>query len=283
MKKMMLVSFSAAAFLAVGVFSAFSASPDGGGANAAQANFTVDLIKTNVLEGEWSGLEVTQGQAGPATLTVKGNTLEFHGAGADDWLKGTFELHDGATPKELLGVVTDCVSADAIGKKIYAIYRIEDGAITIEGNPPGSTSFPTEFGQAGGRQFVFKHATQTNLKADVTKTNAFEGEWSGVEITQGQEGPATMSVKGNTIEFHGTDSNDWLKGTFELHDGVKPKEFLGVVTDCASADMIGKKIYAIYRIEDGSITIAGNPPGSTSYPATFGLADCREFVFKPKK
>ncbi|HEY3853950.1 MAG TPA: hypothetical protein VGO67_06125 [Verrucomicrobiae bacterium] len=109
------------------------------------------------LEGSWRGRDVTPGQEGPATLKFVGQTVEFHGATDDDWLKGTFTLREDATPKQWIGVVTDCPSADAIGKKCYAIYKIEDGTLTIAGTPIGNEEFPTAFDASNARQFVFKH------------------------------------------------------------------------------------------------------------------------------
>jgi uncharacterized protein (TIGR03067 family) len=110
-----------------------------------------------VLEGSWAGDELTVDHTGTATLKVNGNALEFHGADPNDWLKGTFTLHEDAKPKQFAGIITDCASPDYVGKQIYAIYRIEDGALIISGNAPGETNFPTTFTPEGGREFVFKH------------------------------------------------------------------------------------------------------------------------------
>jgi uncharacterized protein (TIGR03067 family) len=89
-----------------------------------------------------------------------------------------------------------------------------------------------------------------------------------------------MTVSGHTLRFHGADPNDWLTGTFVLDENASPKRFAGVVMDCGSADYIGKKCCAIYKIEDGALTVSGYEPGVTDFPATFGDPKAREIVFK---
>ncbi len=115
-----------------------------------------------------------------------------------------------------------------------------------------------------------------------TKTGltAFEGSWIGRDLTPGQEGPATLNVSGQNIEFHGTDANDWLKGTFTLREDTTPKQFVGIVSECGAPEYAGKYCYAIYKIEDGALTVAGYEPGITNFPRAFDAPDARELVFK---
>ena len=106
---------------------------------------------STVFEGSWNGRE------GPASLIVSGQTLEFHGADADDWIKGTFTLREDINPKQWVGTVTECAAPEVIGKKCYAIYKIEDGALTISGNQPGDSNIPQAFDAPGSREVIFKH------------------------------------------------------------------------------------------------------------------------------
>jgi uncharacterized protein (TIGR03067 family) len=109
---------------------------------------------------------------------------------------------------------------------------------------------------------------------------AFEGSWKGREATPGREGPASLAVSGQSLEFHGAEANDWLKGTFTLREDTNPKLCIGIITDCSDAQYVGKKFYAIYRIEDGTMTISGNEPGNTDIPSTFDAPGTREIIFK---
>jgi uncharacterized protein (TIGR03067 family) len=102
------------------------------------------------MERKWPG------QQGSASLTFAGQTLEFHGADANDWCKGTFILRENTDPKQLVGTLTDGPGSDAVGKTIYAIYKIDGATLTISGNAPGDLNVPAAFDTPGARQFVFK-------------------------------------------------------------------------------------------------------------------------------
>jgi len=110
------------------------------------------------FEGSWKGRDMTLGSEGSVSLTVSGQTLEFHGAATDDWVKGTFTLREDASPKQFVAIVTDCAAPENIGKKSHAIYKIEDGTLTISGNELGDPNFPATFDAPGSRQLVFKHS-----------------------------------------------------------------------------------------------------------------------------
>ena len=72
-------------------------------------------------------------------------------------MKGTFTLREDTNPKQWVGIVTECAAPEAVGKKCYAIYKIEDGTLTITGNAPGVSDIPSAFDAPGSREFVFKH------------------------------------------------------------------------------------------------------------------------------
>jgi uncharacterized protein (TIGR03067 family) len=85
------------------------------------------------------------------------------------------------------------------------------------------------------------------------------------------------------MEFHGADANDWLKGTFTLREDTNPKQFVGLVTDCPDSDYIGKQCFAIYKFEDGALTVAGYSPGAPNFPTAFDAPEARQIVFKHDK
>jgi uncharacterized protein (TIGR03067 family) len=153
MKKIILISLSLAALFVSGC-STPSASNS---APTAPESPAPPKAAPTAFEGSWKGRELTPGREGLATLAVSGQSLEFHGAEANDWLKATFSLREDTSPKQCVGLITDCSDAQYVGKKFCAIYRIEDGTMTISGNEPGSTDIPTTFDAPGTRQIVFKH------------------------------------------------------------------------------------------------------------------------------
>ncbi|HTA28960.1 MAG TPA: hypothetical protein VK731_00670 [Candidatus Cybelea sp.] len=153
MKRVILIPLSIAALFASGCSTA-SEPP-----SAAVASASAAPPKTNptLIEGSWHGHETTPGRDGAASLAVSGESLEFHGAEANDWLKATFSLRDDTNPKEWVGIITDCAQSEYVGKKAYAIYSLENGTLTIAGNEPGNSEIPKTFDAAGSRGFVFKH------------------------------------------------------------------------------------------------------------------------------
>jgi uncharacterized protein (TIGR03067 family) len=153
MKRMIVIHLSIAALFASGC----STPPESNSPAVASENSTPPKTYSTVVDGSWHGREVTPGREGPASLTISGQTLEFHGADANDWLKGTFTLRDDTHPKQFVGVVTECAQPEYVGKKCCAIYKLEDGTLTATGNEPGDSNIPSAFDAAGSRQFVFKH------------------------------------------------------------------------------------------------------------------------------
>jgi uncharacterized protein (TIGR03067 family) len=112
---------------------------------------------------------------------------------------------------------------------------------------------------------------------------ALQGSWKGQEIEGNSERTVSLVLSGANLEFHGADANDWCKGTFSLREDTNPKQMIGVITEGPDPRYVGKTVYAIYRIEDGVLTISGNAPGSPAPPAAFDAPDARQLVFKIEK
>ena len=63
--------------------------------------------------------------------------------------------------------------------------------------------------------------------------------------------------------------NEWYKGTFSINTQTDPKQLDHLLTDCFINEGIGLTVLAIYKIENNSMTFAGNEPGETSRPDSF--------------
>jgi RNA polymerase sigma factor (sigma-70 family) len=103
------------------------------------------------------------------------------------------------------------------------------------------------------------------------------GNWKGQE-----DGGGTVSIdfSGNHVEFHGADPREWYRATFSLREDRNPKQLIAVITDCPFPQYVGKTENAIYRFENGTLTIAGNEPGNANMPKSFDAPGARHFVFK---
>lgn len=113
--------------------------------------------------------------------------------------------------------------------------------------------------------------------------NALQGTWLGTEEGTAPDAHSVLKISGDKLDFVGTDTNDWCKGTFTLHEDTNPKQFVGVIKACPSPDGIGVGIFAIYSIKDGKFTISGSSPGETNFPSSFDAPGARKIVFQRKE
>src|SRR5580704_3118093 len=103
---------------------------------------------------------------------------------------------------------------------------------------------------------AFAYAEPKNSDSEL-----LQGTWLGTEESSAPDAHSILKISGDKLDFVGADTNEWYKGTFTLHENTKPRQFVGVIKECPSADCIGVTIYAIYSIKDGKFTISGNEPG----------------------
>jgi uncharacterized protein (TIGR03067 family) len=109
-----------------------------------------------------------------------------------------------------------------------------------------------------------------------------QGTWKGQEIGVSTEGECCLVISGNNLAFVGVNTNEWYKGTFSLREDVNPKLVVYSITDCPAPRYNGKTSYALYRIENGTLTITANEPGSPVAPSSFDAPDTRRLVLKKK-
>jgi uncharacterized protein (TIGR03067 family) len=110
---------------------------------------------------------------------------------------------------------------------------------------------------------------------------AIQGTWTGQVQEEEGKGTASLVIRGDSLEFHAPDKQEWYKATFSLFD-TTPKQLVATVTGSSVSDFVGQTAYAIYRLEDGTLTLAGNAPGVPVAPASFDAPWARKFVFTKK-
>ena len=111
---------------------------------------------THALQGTWRGYELGRPTNATYKVSFSGNTLDYRGASPSDWCKGTFTLREDTHPKQLIGVMTECVDTQFVGKAVHAIYKIEQDTLTLSGKAPGNAEAPTDFGADYSRTLVLK-------------------------------------------------------------------------------------------------------------------------------
>jgi len=92
-----------------------------------------------------------------------------------------------------------------------------------------------------------------------------QGTWEGAVVGDKAREKITVTIAGNSLHFH-RDTNFWFATTITLPAGTDPKQLLATIKGCPppQADSIGKVVGAIFKIEDGILTLATG--GSDSSP-----------------
>ena len=85
-------------------------------------------------------------------------------------------------------------------------------------------------------------------------------------VGQEKDGKITITITGNALHFH-RDTNFWWKTTIALPADTNPRQLHATIKDCHDCppeqeSSVGKVVVAIFKIEDGTLTLAtGNGDG----------------------
>ena len=86
------------------------------------------------------------------------------------------------------------------------------------------------------------------------------------------DGKITITITGNELHFH-RDPDFWFETTFTLPAGTDPQQLHATIKNCSPPeDSIGDVVFAIFKIEDGTLTLAGLQSSATEPPSTFPSA-----------
>lgn len=108
-------------------------------ADARPASASVGNASAQTLQGHWRGTNTAHpGQE--VTISISGDQIEYRGADANDWLRGTFVVNDQANPKEL-----DVTIHEPVKGTIFCLYQSDGDKITIAAAPHGSSMRPVDF------------------------------------------------------------------------------------------------------------------------------------------
>ncbi len=81
-----------------------------------------------------------QESAGKFTITFSGNSLHFQGLRANEWYDATFTLQEGTRPRQLRATITGSELVKAIGTVVGAIFKIENGTLSLAGLEDGDSN-----------------------------------------------------------------------------------------------------------------------------------------------
>ena len=112
--------------------------------------------------------------------------------------------------------------------------------------------------------FIANAGEQLTTKAKCVvnqPTNAelqlLQGTWEGAVVGDKSDEKITITITGDSLHFH-RDTNFWFETTITLPAGTNPKQLYATIKSCppSQADSIGKVVGAIFKIEDGTLTLA---------------------------
>jgi uncharacterized protein (TIGR03067 family) len=106
-----------------------------------------------------------------------------------------------------------------------------------------------------------------------------QGTWEGFALGQATPGgpfvksadTITITVTGKSFHFH-RDTNFWFETTITLPAGTDPQQLHATIKGTAASqgtNAIGKVVVAIFKIEDGTLTLAARGDGSEETPISF--------------
>ena len=85
------------------------------------------------------------------------------------------------------------------------------------------------------------------------------------------DGKITISITGNSLHFH-RDTNFWFETTFTLPAGTDPQQLRTTIKDGSDKNSIGTEVFTIVKIEDGTLTLAGDQYKPKEPPRSFPIA-----------
>ena len=251
-----------------------------------------DTYSVSDLEGVWMGSVTSTGSALPDGTIIDGG-YEFDSQGnLVDWIGGPGVLStNGNLDISGIGDITGTTTTIHIngnnaeettvcnwqGSQLVSINTIEvnmqcdwatndgsSGSYTLSGIIDKSTEPQDCAGVAGGTAELDDCSTCDNDSSNDCIPD-LEGTWIGNETNSNNVW--TCSITGNEMDL--SSENEWYKGTFSINTQTDPKQLDYLLTDCFISEGIGLTVLAIYKIENNSMTFAGNEPGATTRPDSF--------------
>ncbi|HEX7181695.1 MAG TPA: hypothetical protein VF756_07620 [Thermoanaerobaculia bacterium] len=135
---------------------------------------------------------------------------------------------------------------------------------------------------------ICTQAAGTTNQPTAAELQPLQGSWEGVLVGQETAGKISITITGNSLHFQRLNRNEWYETTFTLPAGTYPQQLHATIKDCTQpCDDVGKVVFAIFKIEDGTLTLAGIQASAVEPPKTFGefpgFEDDRIFRYKLKK
>jgi len=104
------------------------------------------------LQGAWEGFMVGQEAQGKISVTIRDHSLRFH-RDTNFWFSTTFTLPPGTGPQQLHATIQECAEGQesSVGQVVVAIFKIEEGTLTLVALGGGDEEMPKSFEAIEGK------------------------------------------------------------------------------------------------------------------------------------
>ena len=111
-------------------------------------------------------------------------------------------------------------------------------------------------------------------KGTAAELKRLQGTWEGVVVGDKSGQKITITITGNSLHFH-RDTNFWFETTFTQPVGTDPKQLHATIKNGAPGQesSVGKVVVAIYKIENGTLTLVALGGGDEETPKSFEAAE----------
>jgi uncharacterized protein (TIGR03067 family) len=108
-------------------------------------------------------------------------------------------------------------------------------------------------------------ATDAVNQPTAAELQLLQGTWEGAMVGDKAHQTITVTITGNSLHFH-RDTNFWFETTITLPAGKDPKQLHATIKHSSPPEESnGKVVRAVFKIEDGTLTLAtiGDDPEET--------------------
>jgi len=127
---------------------------------------------------------------------------------------------------------------------------------------------------SGGDELAAKAKGAAN-QPTAAELQPLQGTWEGFVVGD-KYNKITVTISSNSLHFH-RDTNFWFETTITLPAGTNPKQLHATIKGCppSQSDSIGQVVGAIFKIEDGTLTLAtgGDGAAAEGTPKRFAAID----------
>jgi uncharacterized protein (TIGR03067 family) len=102
------------------------------------------------------------------------------------------------------------------------------------------------------------------------KLQRLQGSWEGVLVGMEKDGKITMTITGNSLHYHGLNTNEVYDATFTLPAETNPDQLRATITSAVHTNTLGVVVRAIFKTGHGNLTLAINQDPEQEPPKSFG-------------